>query len=269
MQSRGAEKSSLVSLWGVAFALILSGCELQATMKVRASPGPQPVSTATPVPMPQAGASPSPSAVPSATPTPLPSSSPAPTASPSPSPIASPSPSPSPVATPAPGQLFSGSCPGFAQTKVINAHFPAAGGSLRYFTNHTTYMAEPNAAQSGFGAQDALILQFTAPSADNLFSLSMTETGEGVNGQESFHTITLSTRPCDFSVPAGPEGLFALENAAFSLSMSSGGVSARSVRVNLNPGQIYYVNVSNFAFGGQQSCPADYCNVFFTLANPN
>jgi len=154
-------------------------------------------------------------------------------------------------------------------TKVLDAVVPTAtAGNNRYFTSVSGVFS--NGTSAGFGANDTLVVRFTAPVTDQYFTISMYETGAGVTSQVAFRTMTLSTKPCDFAVPKSTDAVYASENTRLSMTLSSGGASPYA-RLNVTPGGTYYINVKNYAFGNVEQCTnsGGKCEVFFTFANPS
>jgi hypothetical protein len=163
------------------------------------------------------------------------------------------------------GQVLS--CPGFANTKVIDAPIPAPGTAVRYFTYSSVFGLGGTSTSAGFGAQDAVILRFTMPANEPTLNLSWTETGSGSTGQASVRTAALSTTPCDWSgTNAVYFNKFGLQG---SVKLASVAVS-RSRNLLVTGGQVYYLSLSNFQ-DGQNVCvdgPNGTCNLFITFENP-
>jgi hypothetical protein len=158
------------------------------------------------------------------------------------------------------------SCPGFANTKVIDAPIPTPGTAPRYFTNSAVFGTGGTSKSAGFGAQDAVIFRFTMPVNDSSLSLSWTETGSGSTGQASMRTAVLSTQPCDWSTTAVYSKV-AMQGA---IKLSSVPPKTRS-NVLVNGGQVYYLNVNNL-YNGQNACVDGVngtCDLFFTFDNTN
>lgn len=153
-------------------------------------------------------------------------------------------------------------CTGYANTKVIDASFPANGsGSNRYY--YTSQNVFTNAT-SGFGANDAIVVRFTTPASESYMNVSMYETGSGSTGQPSYRTITMSREACDFQVPRSGNAFYAVNSTGFSVNIS---VATGTQRYNLQPNTTYYVNVNNYV-GSDLACMASRCDVFFLLTNP-
>jgi hypothetical protein len=163
------------------------------------------------------------------------------------------------------GQVLS--CPGFANTKVIDAPIPPAGTVVRYFTYSSVFGSGGTTTSAGFGAQDAVILRFTMPVGEPTLNLSWTETGTGSTGQASPRTAVLSTAPCDWS---GANAVY-FNNVGQQGSVKLASVAvSRSRNLLVTGGQLYYLSLSNFQ-NGQNVCvdgPNGTCNLFITFENP-
>jgi len=154
-------------------------------------------------------------------------------------------------------------CAGYSTTKVMDISIPSDGsgnGPRKYVTDTGAFRGN---AAAGFYANDALVIVFKAPPADSLFTIGVTHSG-GSLGSSSTRTFALSTKPCDFSVPQSADALFSLEGNVLAVRMSSGMPGAQ--RLNLNPGQEYYLNVSNRAYGNTYC--SNRCDVFVSPGNP-
>ena len=158
---------------------------------------------------------------------------------------------------------------GFSATKMIAASFPIPGGTAnRYFTDMTTVncIIAGNGARDGFMCNDAIVVDFVAPAAgDKSLSLQMFQTNSPT-GMSALRTVTLSTQPCDWAVPASANALYASNTVQTAvLSLRTDGVTSWGW-INLVPGQTYYLNVMNFV-NGQNMCTSGRCDVFFSFTN--
>jgi hypothetical protein len=161
-----------------------------------------------------------------------------------------------------------GSCGNnFSATKIIDATVPPNGSLIKYHTDVTgTYR---NNAPAGFGANEAIVIQFTAPPSEQFFTIGMVETGAQGTGAPSIRTMTLSTKPCDFTIPQGPDARWASEDSGFYLKLSAlpGGTPSPYARTSLIGGGTYYLNIKNSAFGGTAGCTSSRCDVIVTFSN--
>jgi hypothetical protein len=149
------------------------------------------------------------------------------------------------------------SCSGFNSTKVIDATLPGNGSAT---TRLYTYDGIFSYGGAGWGARDAIVLRFTAPSAgDQYMSIAMTATGGSVR-----RTMSLSPDACDFSKSS--KNVYYVESNSLNLDFSSG--PSVYVRTVLNPGQTYYLNMANLD-NGTPSCPDSTCDAVILLQNPN
>lgn len=149
------------------------------------------------------------------------------------------------------------SCAGFQNTLVMHVTIPPKGSG----SGPRIYNTDPRSvggAGANFNAQDALVVVFDSPPATPLFTFGITQTG-GQTGPVTTRTYALSTTPCDFT-----NVLFTDQNSQLSLRLSSG--TSGSGRVDLLPGQTYYMNVKNYAYGNW-TC-INTCNIFVTPGNP-
>jgi hypothetical protein len=117
---------------------------------------------------------------------------------------------------------------------------------------------------SQFARTDALVVAFRGPDVDPALALGVTHSG-GSTGSSATRTFVLSTKPCDFAIPASPDALWADEANVMSQRLSSG-VTVRG-RIRIEPGVDYYLNVKNTAYNGTTGCGAQYCDVFLTISN--
>jgi hypothetical protein len=149
------------------------------------------------------------------------------------------------------------SCDGFSATKVIDAVFPANGGAtVRLYTYANIFPS----GGPGWGAQDAIVLRFTAPAAGDLYLSFALAAIEGSIPR----TMNLSTNACEFTRTAS--SIYYLEAGSLALAFSSG--PSPYVRYTLTPGQTYYLNLANLE-AGNWSCPESPCDAVILLQNPN
>lgn len=177
-----------------------------------------------------------------------------------PSPSPAPSPSPSPAPSPGSGITFNGTCAGFENTKIIDLPIlpDGAGQGPRYFTSvRGTFR---RGTRSGVGPNDAVIVVFKAPPKDALFTLGLTHDGGSGAARRIF---SISTRPCDFDIPKGPDATWADDSLYLAVRLSSDTPS--SGYPDLVPGQTYYLNIKAVEF--ETSCAEGRCEFFISHAN--
>ena len=155
----------------------------------------------------------------------------------------------------------------YSATKVIDATFPAAGATGNRYTV-TTSGVFSNGASTGLFANDALVLRFTAPATDTSLSMIMYGTNTPT-GMPVTRTMTLSTRACDFDVPASADALYAGDDSqTLALSLRTDGGQSFGY-LSLQAGQTYYLNLKN-ASKGVNTCTnaTGRCDIYFSLTNP-
>ena len=146
------------------------------------------------------------------------------------------------------------SCPGFTTTHNLAFAFGADNSGTA-----------PRVYVYGFKRQDALVISFRSPVAiDTDMRLGVTHSG-GAAGSSSVRTFVLSTKPCDFTYPAGPNALWANQANVMALRLSNG---VPGSTVQLKPDTAYYLNILNTANGGAAGCGAATCDVFLSVGNP-
>lgn len=146
-------------------------------------------------------------------------------------------------------------CGGFESTKVMDLTFPANGGATTWYRTYNSVFSQ---GSPGWGANDAVVLRFTAPSGgDQLLRVRLASEGLLVT-----RTVALSTQPCEFKMSGTT--IFVEEVNDFVVSMQSGSVGGQAIK--LNPGQVYYINMANIA-GGNNTCPGQ-CDASISAQNP-
>ena len=158
------------------------------------------------------------------------------------------------------GASIQQACAGLSY-KVIDAAVPVGGGANNVY--RTTSSGVFSNGSSGFGANDIVVVRFTAPAGDGYFNIGMNEMG-GTLGVAAYRTVSISKDACDFALPRSASSLWTSDDVmSFSLNLSTTG----SQRTNLEPGLTYYLNIKNYQ-SGAPTCSSSQCNVFFTFANP-
>lgn len=141
------------------------------------------------------------------------------------------------------------SCTGFAQTTVMPLAWPASSTTIRG-------LSQP---KGGFGANGALVVQFTTSSSGGFGRISSAEYGSAPTGK----TAVLSTTPCDF----GPQPLPGATQVGVSITVNySVGANGTGYYPELLPNTTYYLNIKNEK-DGAQTCFGS-CDVAVDLKAP-
>lgn len=172
----------------------------------------------------------------------------APTPTPTPTPI--PTPTPTPTPTPQPPVGWGGSCPGYANTIVIDFNWAAP---VRAYTGH-------------FGALDIVVARFKTGNFDSASNNLPRLAGAEWQSPPSARYATLSDKPCDLVPPDGwPLGSVSAGNSV-QIPFAVGNGNNFGYYPRLQKNTVYYFNVKNLA---NQTCTAsDTCDMFLELLRP-
>jgi hypothetical protein len=157
-----------------------------------------------------------------------------------------------PAATTAPpptGTAWNGTCSGFDNTRVM----------VMNWANPTRLLTS---SYGGFGANDAVVVQFTTGSvaSNTLVTLAAAEYGS----TPSYRIATLSTTPCDFS--RQPDWGANSEGNSVSLPFVVISGNTYGFYPKLKGNTTYYVNIKN---GPNANCAANAnCNMLIELSKP-
>lgn len=168
-----------------------------------------------------------------------------------------PTPPPTPVPVPPPAPTYP-ACAGFDNTKYYEMTFPANGmGNIRKYTYNAVFAN----AGPGWGANDAVIVKFTALPNEPVFTV-----GYSFTTTMLYRTAVLSEKPCVFTQSA--DALWFGEASSATLRFSTT-VPPYGDAMKLTGGKVYYLNLMNQAQGVQTCTPGSGCDASLYAGNPS